>query len=114
MPSAGCDRVVGARTGDHELQCEQLVERETTARLFGLLLRLGKMDRRDRVAPQWQLELRGQRVREKPSVLRDRRSRELPETGRRHPFARRVDRGEVRGRPRSADVVALHVEAVTA
>ena len=109
-----CDRVVGARTSDDELQREQLVEREPTARLLGLRLGLGKVDRRDRVAAQRQLELRGQRVGKEASVLRERRPRELAEAGRGHALARRVDRGEVRRRPRGADVVALHVEAVAA
>ena len=45
------DRIVVARSGDHELQRDELVEREAAAGLLRLRLRLGEVDRGERVAP---------------------------------------------------------------
>ena len=97
-----------------ELEREQLVEREPPPGQLGLLLRLGEVERRERVAPQRELELRRERVEDVTRMRGERRAGELAQPRRRDRLARRIDGREVRGRACRADVVRLDVEAVLA
>ena len=108
---------VSARERKRELQLEELVEREPPPSALGVLLGLRPVDRDERVAHDRELEPRaqhrGQQVADVVRV-RQRRLHERAQPLRGHVLARRIDRREVCGLRRLAEVVALDDEVVAA
>jgi hypothetical protein len=112
-----CVLAVAPCERERELQLEQLVEREPAPPTLRVFLRPWTVDRDERVARDRKLEPgaqdRGQQVADVVGV-RQRRLDERAQSLRRHVLARRVDRREVGGLGRLAEVVALDDEVVAA